>query len=196
MRFNLYTFIFLFFLILSSCSHGQLPVSGHHKFDSLVQLHFPKERALFDLAAFPYLSDEVFVPEDLLNTGAFYRATYELSSLDIPKLKKSFKVKKMLKHKECCFICYNEPKKLYKMDCSESEVPISTFGMERSQLDIKDDYLSSDFDIYIIDADSGIFIPERNLINQTCDNSFDHGFSRGVAISEERGLAIYWVQFW
>ncbi|MDW3196098.1 MAG: hypothetical protein R8G66_27245 [Cytophagales bacterium] len=199
MRYYWLIIIFLAFGAFYSCDTDlkQLPVTGHQKFDSLLRLHFPKGRPMFDVATFPYIQDELFIPEDFLHTGAYYRATYSLSSNELAELKKSLDGhEKVLNHDECCFICQGDKSGTYRMECSEFEVPVSLFALEREQLGIDGAFLSSDFDLYIVDAEEGSFVPSRNLINRPCSNFWDHGFSRGLAISEGRGVVIYWIEFW
>ncbi len=176
---------------------GYLPVTEHPMFDSLLQLQFPDRQEWYSRGAFPIMFDDEYLPEDFLHMGAFYYAIHKFTSPEIAKIKQSLAgSQQILKHEKCCFICPENPTGTYRIDCTETEVPIPYFGSEREQLGIDAAYLSTDFDIYIIDAAEGLFIPSKNLIKHSCSDNWQHGFSRGVALSEQRGVAIYWVEFW
>lgn len=191
--------IFILAVVSGSCTIDKkhLPDTGHQMFDSLVQLHFPNRQAMFELASLPYMSDMKYLPEDFLHTGVSYKAVYDFDKSNIVDFKESLNGNEvLLKHKDCCIICQHDPLNQYRMDCSKSEVPLSIFYQERVQLGIEENHLGEDFDIYILDSKEGEFIPELNLNDLSCSEFWSHGFSRGVALSEEKGVAIYWLQFW
>jgi len=57
--------------------------------------------------------------------------------------------------------------------------------------------LSNDFKLYILGAESGTFINEKYLEECEClPDKWKHGYSKGIAISEERWVAIYWIVVW
>ena len=58
-------------------------------------------------------------------------------------------------------------------------------------------YLPSDFQIYVIEAEPNEYIPDSLVVsNKTLLAKWEKGFSKGVAISEERMIIIYWLIMW
>lgn len=57
--------------------------------------------------------------------------------------------------------------------------------------------LTDDFKLYVIDAKPGKYIDEKYL--QKCDclpENWQNGYSKGVALSDEKQVVIYWVIVW
>ena len=57
--------------------------------------------------------------------------------------------------------------------------------------------LPKDFKLYILDAKPGKYIDDKYL--QECDclpKNWKHGYSKGVAMSDERNVVIYWINVW
>ena len=76
--------------------------------------------------------------------------------------------------------------------------PIPRFIEEGDYFNINDQYpLPNDFDIYILEAKKGHFL-DNHLINDMINvpNNWKHGMTRGIAISEERNIAIYYIDIW
>lgn len=75
------------------------------------------------------------------------------------------------KHRDCCFLCDSYENFSYSTKCLNGKVPASTFSQERAHLGIDDPFLPSDFDIYIIDAKQGEFVPKDLLILENCEDN-------------------------
>lgn len=57
--------------------------------------------------------------------------------------------------------------------------------------------LSKDFVIYILEAKSGRFLEKSMLVKTNLlPKKWEHGFSRGLAISSEQYAVIFWVIIW
>ena len=57
--------------------------------------------------------------------------------------------------------------------------------------------LTDDFKLYVLDAQSGKYIDEKHL--QECDclpEKWKHGYSKGVALSDEKQAVVYWITVW
>ena len=57
--------------------------------------------------------------------------------------------------------------------------------------------LPSDFEIYFIDANEGVYLSHDELIKDSIiPQPWQHGYSRGYAISKQRNALIVWLTFW
>ncbi len=57
--------------------------------------------------------------------------------------------------------------------------------------------LPKNFKLYVLDAKPGKYIDEKHL--QECDclpEKWKHGYSKGVALSDEKQVVIYWIIVW
>lgn len=57
--------------------------------------------------------------------------------------------------------------------------------------------LTEDFKIYVLEAKRGKYINEKYLQECEClPDKWKHGYSKGVALSDEKQVVIYWVAVW
>lgn len=57
--------------------------------------------------------------------------------------------------------------------------------------------LTEDFKIYVFEAKSGRFLNKEYLRGCEClPNKWKHGYSKGVSLSDEKQVVIYWVVVW
>lgn len=57
--------------------------------------------------------------------------------------------------------------------------------------------LQEDFKLYVLDAKPGKYIDEKYLQECEClPEKWKHGYSKGVALSDERQVVIYWLIVW
>lgn len=57
--------------------------------------------------------------------------------------------------------------------------------------------LTEDFKIYVLDAQPGKYIDDKYLQECEClPEKWKHGYSKGVALSDEKQVVIYWVIVW
>ncbi len=192
--------LFSFLLGITSCEVSKKPqeLTGNKTFDSLVNIHFPSQFLFeYENSTLPVFEDEIYLPDDFLNKGAYVRKSYKLSDSEAEQLTKTLKkTTSRIKHREACTLCAYKDNSIYRTDCDINDPPLSVFFQERQYFGITTEFLGDDFDIYIVDSKKGKYIPNRHLAKTICSEYWSHGFTRGVAISKKKGLAIYWVQFW
>jgi hypothetical protein len=159
--------------------------------------HFPKKQPisfLHEVSFYPSTEGGFEVPSDMLNAGAFIRRSYELGDEVISLINSISFIGSSIHKDSDCFTCN---RLRFASSCKKFSFPLPTFYHEAVQLFNTEKYLPDDFIIYVIAAEPGIFLPEENLIKTTCeDEKWNHGYSRGIAISEKRGIAIYWLEMW
>lgn len=55
----------------------------------------------------------------------------------------------------------------------------------------------TDFTYYILSAEQGIFYDKERLFDPSImPSSWSNGYTKGLAISEEDGLVIFWIEIW
>lgn len=101
--------------------------------------------------------------------------------------------------KESGFSVSRDEKTMKRLEeAGKSEYPILNFyelnldGEEKTR-----SQLSSDFKIIVFRAEKGIFgtfdeLSDRNYVPKI----WNHGFSKGIAISKQQKIVIYWVAIW
>lgn len=91
------------------------------------------------------------------------------------------------------------PKKKYLAQhniTTASSLPVPLFNIDEFKGNTISG-LSEDFEIYVIDAQPGKFMDEEELQDSDClPKKWKHGFSKGIALSEEQLVIIYWVIVW
>jgi len=89
-------------------------------------------------------------------------------------------------------------KHLINLDCYNDLYPIPNFSnFSEYQSNETLCKLKSDFTIYVLDAQSGKFLDDDLLTDgKYMPEKWRNGYSKGVAISEEKGVIIYWVIIW
>jgi len=183
---------------LSNCtgstSHGQ--TEAFSRFDANFVSHFPDPDNTLSLVKYV----EFFPTRNWPNRGAYIRYTYKIDKGDFDVLTNSVELSSLQSTKQSnsdCVPCVEAKNSAYQSTCSVFKYPIPTFQEERRFFNIEGNYLPDDFTIYVIDAEPGIFLPEKNLIKTPCeDEKWNHGYSRGIAVSKERGIAIFWLEIW
>jgi hypothetical protein len=90
-----------------------------------------------------------------------------------------------------------EELKLINRDCYMQKVPILNFWHNDYTTDDNRCRLPADFEIYVLDARSGPQIKKELLTDgQYMPTEWKNGMSKGIALSEKRGVVIYWVTIW
>ena len=84
------------------------------------------------------------------------------------------------------------------LECYDDLYPIPNFWEPSDFLSNKTEcHLPKDFKIYVLDAKPGKFLDKDELTKgRFMPPKWKNGFSKGVAISEERMVIIYWVIVW
>lgn len=138
------------------------------------------------------------------NAGVYLRESYKFPNNVIDTLISSLEASNFqkFKHDDPCNLIielyYNHGLNS-GMKCDNNS-PFPNFWEEIVALGFKENkYLPDDFDLYIIEQDTGEYIPEKNLNNQKDlfgSNKWKNGISKGIAISQERRICIYWIEIW
>ena len=57
--------------------------------------------------------------------------------------------------------------------------------------------LTEDFKLYVLDAKPGKYIDDKYLQECEClPDKWKHGYSKGIALSDEKQVVIYWITVW
>ena len=90
----------------------------------------------------------------------------------------------------------NSLKRKYNNKC-ESHLPIPDFSTLVTLDDDELGKLPKDFELFIIETSSGIFL-KKDLLRplRSMPSGWENGISRGVAVSIKRKAVIYWLSIW
>jgi len=131
------------------------------------------------------------------NKGMYLRIWYELNEDDLTTLKSSLNKNVVTIVEPGCDSCLvlstNSLSKDYPL-----KYPIPSFGEELIELGLHSNmHLPNDFKLYILEYAKGKYI-SKDLLYKPNDfpEEWKHGFSKGVAISDERNSAIFWIEIW
>jgi hypothetical protein len=78
-------------------------------------------------------------------------------------------------------------------------LPVPNFSMVNYNTLVvtKDNRLTEDFILYVLDAKSGKFLLDKRLSNgYGLPDVWKNGYSKGIAISKKRNLVLYWLEIW
>lgn len=82
-------------------------------------------------------------------------------------------------------------------DCNTFSYPVPNFWASRFFDEESECNLSDEFKIYVLEAKPGVFFNKELLAeNNYLPDRWESGFSRGVAISEDKKVIIYWLIIW
>lgn len=194
-------YLIILLILFNNCGREQPHAVSEvfERFDSSFVDHFPKNGRR------PFYRVEFFPGKELsalgfLATGAFVTCLYQYDSDEIADLIVSYGLNDLqsIEHGkcDCFFIChYSLINKVYKSGCSTGNLPIPSFFSTRERLGIQEEFLSSDFLVYVLDAQAGEYLPPELLSKATCDK-WAHGYSKGVVINEDRGMVGFWIEIW
>lgn len=132
------------------------------------------------------------------NQIEYFIINYNLDTLFINELTEKYSKKSKAKNNagdSCAFVIKKQPCQINKND--SLYFPIPDFSSLRLKNVSTKTSLPNDFDIYILDAKSGIFWEEdelRPLISMP--KNWENGFSKGIAVSKKRRAIIYWSIIW
>jgi hypothetical protein len=82
-------------------------------------------------------------------------------------------------------------------DCYKNQYPIPNFINYDNPKKNSNLKLDGDFDIYVLEAKSGNYFKEFDLIpNPQMPIHWKNGYTKGIAISESKKIVIYWSVMW
>ncbi len=89
----------------------------------------------------------------------------------------------------------------YQRTCEGNHYPIPNFLISLSAgypgIFTQQGQLTDDFSIFVLESDSVNIIDNNSLGDAIgLPNSWKHGFSKGVAVSQKRQFCIYWIDAW
>lgn len=91
----------------------------------------------------------------------------------------------------------NNELKSIDLPCYIGKYPIPNFWHTDYVTETTTCKLPSDFRIYVMEADSGKYFEQKYLTDgSSMPKEWKNGFSKGVAISINRNVIIYWVIIW
>ena len=199
--------LLLLFIVLVGCStpkqQNQEDSEILARFDQRFTEHFPIINSNFpvlnEILFYPEFDNGFYESEEFLNTGAHARRTYGLNDRELDEIFNSLSLSEIepVKHSDSdCFSCHR--KKVGRpTECINLEKPTPVFSNERELFKIDGDHLTDDFDLYILEAEPGNYLPPKNLTNSVCINTkWNHGFTKGVAINRKLKVAIFWIELW
>lgn len=195
---NLLCFL-LIATILVKCTNNTVD-SHNTNFTSEQLSHFPKKQER------NRISTSLFYPKlsNYLNSGVYIRKAYQFKNSIIDTIADYYKENNLMKvkHTDTCNLYlelyYNHD--LNKNHNCKKSIPVPNFWDELIIFDLKKQkYLPDDFDLFIIELKQGEFAPYRNLNNKSDlfgYKEWKNGMSKGIAISKERDICIYWIEMW
>lgn len=80
--------------------------------------------------------------------------------------------------------------------CSNNKYPVPNFWSDDLATDSTRSKLPTDFVFYVLDSKVGVFSKKINVEQTSMPLHMEHGYSKGLAISRERSIIIYWVIVW
>jgi hypothetical protein len=196
----------LIFLITNSCS--VIKTSPYLKslqlFKGDLVEHFPRNQK--GLMGFYSLVPNA---ESMINgKGNYIAATFEYDKISQFIFPISDSLPKYFPNDSCQLVVSRVQEMIVKRNCVCKTIPIPDFIVEidRYQLlgdnfnvdgaEIQQIKLPKDFE-YFVDAKSGIYIEREDLFeNLKIPDCWEHGYSRGFAISKKRNLVIIWLEIW
>ena len=185
----------LILIIICSCKRNDHEVL--QLIDKEMITHFPEDCKM--------VSKNYLMPSynENLNSGFYYKIMCREDNLDILKDNIVSNTIQITKYNDSCSFVLDRSKNKYMsyencISCTNC-FPIPRFIEEGDYFNLNEQYpLPNDFDIYILEAKKGIFLDDHLLIKDIINvpNKWKHGMTRGIAISEERNMAIYYIDIW
>lgn len=81
--------------------------------------------------------------------------------------------------------------------CEENYFPVANFWSRNAKKFETSCRLSRDYDLYVLDAKPGIYLDDlhRNS-GRWMPEDWKHGYSKGIAVSQNEKSVIYWLVIW
>jgi hypothetical protein len=80
--------------------------------------------------------------------------------------------------------------------CSNDKYPVLNFWGDDIESNETRSKLPKDFVLYVLDSKVGIYSKKIKVEQSSMPNYIKHGYSKGLAISKEKSIIIYWVIIW
>lgn len=147
-----------------------------------------------------------------INNISFQIYSSNISSIKIDSIESKVKQQSKKSYSEndsCLFIVnkflnednYLSDYKITKSDksiqCNKEYLPVPNFWNFKIYQGNNKSKFSEDFHIYVLDAKPGIYWTKNALKpSESMPNGWENGYSKGVAISKEKRIIIYWLIIW
>lgn len=206
-------FVIWLAVVIDGCSQGH-DIDGDYTaakklFESKFIGHFPK--ALPEVSTFSISEDKV-----ISHPGIWVKSKFEKEVLDsiqrevdaiaIAKYKSSDTCLMLIdKHlNKTNWLSFEKEQRKYPevvaaySNCTNGKMPIPKFWREGwSETIVNPVNLSSDYNLYVLDAKSGRFWDAAKLPNgKFTPEGWGHGYSKGVAINLSTSTIIFWFDIW
>jgi hypothetical protein len=197
---------FLIFILFLSCSTNRTSPYLNDLSSTRGEFvnHFPKTQVGL-LGYYSLLPQKNF---EVLNKGNYISGTFDYKKIE-NDIKANFgKMSRYFPNDTCQLIISRISDIVIKKNCVCETLPIPDFLIEID----KYNFLGKDFNIeevefdkvklpkdfeYYVDAKSGVFIEEQYLFKDSfMPGCWEHGYSKGYAISKKRNIAIIWLEIW
>ena len=205
-----YIFILILVTNLVGCSGQPLPAKKHNnyikqksKVDTIFIGHFPNS---VETEYSQIVSNES--PE--ANKVSLYLYEFGVNITTLDSLTKIVNSRHFTKYKwsdSCLFIVHpNETTdpfdeefvdtSIYNIDCIDKKLPIPNFIHTENPKWGQGNSLDSTFNIYVIESKSGTYSRYKMKPLESMPIGWKNGFSRGLAISNEKAVVVYWMIVW
>ena len=88
-------------------------------------------------------------------------------------------------------------RRLINRDCYKDKLPIQNFYASDLATDETRWKLPKDFVLYVLDAKKGKYWDDKYLYGgKYMPPEWEHGYSKGIAISKKRNIVLYWFVIW
>lgn len=88
-------------------------------------------------------------------------------------------------------------RRLINRECYKGKLPVQNFYSSRLATYETDYQLPKDFTLYVLDAKKGKYWDDQYLYGgKYMPPEWEHGYSKGIAISEKSNIAVYWFVIW
>jgi len=206
--------LILFIFFFKSCVYNSsaevnknLKIYKHETFGLNLTDHFPNQMETKLGSLFRITNEE---KNDIGLYLIELNASSKIIKEELKNIENNFIVKYSIE-KDSCLLIVNkletpETKNEYKnvvitddnlinKDCLIEKYPVPNF-IEYQEY-TKENFWDENFDIYVIDAKSGKYLDKYNLKpNPQMPDNWKNGFTRGIAINEEKKIVIYWTVVW
>jgi len=189
-------------ILLLSCNIDDEPKKKlaelYEKFDDKHISHFPSIDT-YSLKKYSYLVPVADIDD---NKGGYLKVMYSLQQDEFDELESKLSQEAIAInfHSDECNVFIergSQPPKM-EFDMCKEIYPVPIFLEEMDYFNVTDYHsLPNDFQLYILEVAKGNFFQEDYLFDKMImPLDWKHGLSRGVALSKERMLAIFWIDIW
>lgn len=204
-----YVFIFTLSLHFTGCFSQNTSTKFDNEyiidkaqFDTVLTSHFPKTIETKRALTVKNISPEI-------NKVRFILYEFGVDTTKLDSLLQVFKLKHLTRYNwndSCLFIIHRnetidpfddeQVDTINKQECLRNKLPIPNFvnlSRPNSKHGIS---MDSTFNVFVLESKAGNYSTYKMAPLAFMPNKWKNGFSRGIAISNERAVVIYWLIIW